>query len=159
MFRGPLGLSGALGDSGWDYDAYAIYYAYPSSDEVDGYPELILALGRDGLVASLAYAWDNYGLGETAVYLKLAKEQELPAGFALHASLGYSHFSSPETDFHLGAPDDYFDWNLAVSRPLAGFDLRLDYFDTDGNGNALFGRELADRRLVFSIARTFRLLE
>jgi uncharacterized protein (TIGR02001 family) len=152
------GYSADLGDSGWSYDVQFLYYFYPESDNVEDFPEVSLGLSYDWFSSSVAYTWDNYGLGEDALYFNLGGAFELSDSYGVHASIGYYDFDEPANDFFVGAPSNYIDWNVGVSATWVGFDFGLDYHDTDSDGEVLFG-DIADSRVVFSISRTFTLAD
>lgn len=152
------GYSGAFGNSGWEYDIQLVYYAYPDNDFTEDYPELLLGFTYDWFNSQIGYTWDNYGLGETAVYLNIGGEFPLPNEFSLRANVGYYDFDDADNDFFPGAPDSYTDWVIGISRSWSGFDFALDYVDTNSDGEVLFGDNAGDR-VVFSVSRTFSLIE
>ncbi len=48
---------------------------------------------------------------------------------------------------------EYFGWSIGVSTELVGLGLDLTYYDTDSDGEDLFGENLADGRVVFTASK------
>ena len=131
------------------YDVSFVYYTYPgTADGVDyDYPELIGKLtGWGWLTFTLGYSWDEFNSGETGIYYNLGGEWALPAEFTANAGIGYF-----DLDDVLG--DSYVDWTVGVSRSIGFVDLSFGYFDTNNDGEALYG-PLADDRWVLTASIT-----
>ncbi len=152
-----LGGYAGTTEHGMGYDIQAVYYTYPSSDNTDNYPELILSLDYRFLNAVLAYTPDNFGLDESALYYQIGAEFELGNDVLMHLSAGLSDFDKADRQFFASAPDSYSNWNIGISKSWNGFDFTLDYHATNSDADALFGDDISDDRIVFSVARTFDL--
>jgi len=150
---GYFGYSGAWNDL--FYDLGYIYYAYPGADSSLNYDfwEVSAALGYDfgmfSTSASVNYSPDFFGGSDDASYY--AAGIDVPVyDFTLSGHVGYQDI---EDEAAFGVPD-YTDWSLGVSYSLEGFDLSLQYIDTDLKEPG----ECADgcaERVIFGISRSF----
>lgn len=132
---------------GFDFDAGAIYYAYPDSPELGGNSQDFLELyfggsrefGAVTIDAKLSWSDDFYaGTGE-ALYAEIGAAIEIFEGITADARFGSSTF-----DDLAGA--DYEDWQLGLSGEALGVGWDLRYHDTsDFFGDAL----------VFSVSQSF----
>jgi uncharacterized protein (TIGR02001 family) len=126
------GYSGDFGN--FNYDIGAIYYAYPGADTPRDYDyyELSAAVGYDFdvLATSLAfnYSPDNFNETGDAEYLSLAVDVPLPQDFSLNTHVGYQWIDDHE---NFGIAKDYTDWSVGLGYELQGFDLSLQYVDTN----------------------------
>lgn len=148
-------MNGNLGDSGLSWDVGLIYYAYPgAADSLDyDFWEIQGAAGYDfgvaAVTASINYSPENFGKSGDAYYPKLAIDVPIPGvkGFAL---TGYVAKQYIEKNDVFGTPD-YLEWNIGASYNVLGFDLSLNYSDTDispaGDGN--------QEVILFTIGRSF----
>jgi uncharacterized protein (TIGR02001 family) len=143
------------GIENWSFDIGAIYYAYPNtSDSLDyDFWEIQAAIGYDfnvaALTASINYSPDNFGASGDAQYYKLAADIPLPHDFSLSTHIGRQAI---EKNSVFGVPD-YTDWSIGLGYTVEGFDLALQYIDTD-----LDKAECADGcdgRAIFSVSRSF----
>lgn len=149
------GLKGKFGNSGVTWDAGFIYYAYPGAASNLNYDfwELQAAVGYDfgvaAVTASINYSPDNFGESGDAYYPKLAVDVPIPTVKGLSLS-GYIAKQYIEKEVVFGTAD-YVEWNFGVTYNVAGFDLSLNYTDTDvdpsGDGN--------DGAVVFTVGRSF----
>lgn len=142
--------------AGINYDVGAIYYAYPGADSALDYDfyEVSLALGYDFDVASASasvnYSPEFFGDSGDALYYSLNTDIPLPADFTLSGHVGYQSIDDNDA---FGTPD-YTDWSIGIGYNLAGFDLSLQYIDTDLDEP----NECADgceERFVFGVSRSF----
>lgn len=150
------GLTGTLG-GGLGWDVGVIYYSYPGAADDDD-------LDYWEVKGALSYAFEGAALsptlglgvyyspeftGETgdAVYVVGSLDLALPQDFALSLHVGRQ--SIDETD-----PDAYLEYGVGISKTIAGFDLALNYYATDDDGEEFAGK-LADDRVVFSVSRGF----
>jgi hypothetical protein len=132
-----------------------IYYMYPGAAGTLNYDffEIAGSLGYDfgpaAVTASLNYSPDNFGASGTAYYPKLAVSAPVPAVKGLSVN-GYvaKQYIKNETAF--GSPD-YVEWNFGVGYSIAGFDLSLNYSDTDISPSADGKKEA----VIFGIKRAF----
>lgn len=148
------GYAGVLG--GINYDVGVIYYAYPGADSSKNYDfwEGSLALGYDFDVfsasASVNYSPNYFGNSGDAQYYALGVDVPLPKEFTLSGHIGHQVI---EKNASFGVPD-YTDWSLGLGYTLQGFDLSLQYVDTDLDEP----RECADgcaARAILGVSRSF----
>ncbi len=149
------GYSGDVGN--FNYDIGAIYYSYPGADtprEYDFY-ELSAAVGYDFEVfaTSLAfnYSPDNFNETGDSEYLSLAVDVPLPHDFSLSGHVGYQWI---DDHANFGIAKDYADWSVGLGYNLEGFDLSVQYVDTnlDEPQDCLDG---CDARVIFGVSRSF----
>ena len=149
------GLKGNVGDSGVSWDVGFIYYSYPGADSSLDYDfwEAQAALGYDfgiaSVTASVNYSPENFGESGAAFYPKLAVDVPVPGvkGLALSGHVA-KQFIDQEAVF--GSPD-YLEWNFGVGYSVLGFDLAVNYTDTDISPSA----DANDAMVLFTIARSF----
>jgi len=148
------GYSGSFNDV--SYDVGVIYYSYPGADSSLDYDfvEGAVAVGYDFDVfsasASVNYSPEYFGDSGDAVYYAAAVDVPLPSDFTLSGHVGYQSIDDNAT---FGVPD-YTDWSVGLGYTLGGFDLSLQYVDTDLNEP----NECADgcdSRVIFGISRSF----
>jgi uncharacterized protein (TIGR02001 family) len=102
------------------------------------------------------YSPDYYGEDGNAHYVNGTLDLALPWRFGLGFEIGYQDVEGDKTtgnNMGEGGGDgfDYIHWRLGLSYEIKGFELDLNYQDTneqDFLGNA------ADSRVVFSISRS-----
>lgn len=137
----------------FSYDLGVIYYWYPGArtNQDFDFVEVALGLGYDLEVAALSfganYSPENFGASGNALYLEGGVSVPLPYELELSATLGYQIIEDEAT---FGTPD-YLNWSVGLSRNVYGFDLGLNYIDTDeaSCGNA------CGATVVFSVSRSF----
>ncbi len=148
------GYSGELAN-GIGYDVGYIRYEYPGGSESDT-NEIYLGGSYNNFSATITYSDELAFLGseESAWYLSAGYEMELPQGFGLSASLGYSFgdaFDNVDSD---GLDDTYLDWSLGISKTVAGVDLGLTYTDTDFSESSDCDINICDSKFVFSVGKS-----
>ena len=149
------GFKGNIGDSGVSWDVGFIYYSYPGAASSLNYDfwEAQAALGYDFGVASVSasvnYSPDNFGESGAAFYPKLAVEVPIPGvkGLALSGHVAKQYIDKEGV---FGSPD-YVEWNLGIGYNVAGFDLAVNYTDTDISPSA----DANDAMVLFTIGRSF----
>ena len=129
-------------------DLGVLYYAYPSdkftSDDADAdYVEVYGSLGFFGATVGLNYSPDyTY---ETGDFFYLYGDYSLPlgeTGLSIDAHLGWNVFEDNDAlnDFGIGGGgDDYIDYSIGITFPVAGVDLSLAYIGTDVSKSDCFG--------------------
>lgn len=148
------GYGGSVGNI--SYDIGAIYYAYPGADSSLDYDfwEASFGLGYDFDVfstsASINYSPEYFGDSGDSQYYALGVDVPLPADITLSGHIGYQAI---DDNAAFGVPD-YTDWSIGLSYNLEGFDLSLQYIDTDLDepGECADG---CDARVVFGVSRSF----
>jgi len=149
------------------YDLSIIYYWYPGdsrdpeSDFVEGHIGLSYAFTKVPLEPNLGmgfnYSPDFYGEDGDAYYINATLGLALPHRFGLGFEVGYQSVEGDRTTgngFGLDGEDgyDYLFWRIGLSKELAGFNLDLNYYDTDES--EYFGK-IGEDRIVFTISRSF----
>ncbi|WP_225908005.1 TorF family putative porin [Hyphomonas sediminis] len=134
------GLAGEFA-SGISWDVGLLYYTYPDSEDDDlDFLEIKGALGYSfdsGLsIGGEAY----YDLDNENLYVAASAGYSLTDAFSVDGSVG---------NYQFDAGGDYTNWSLGGTYSAAGFDFDLRYWDTDIDGS-----DLADERVVFTIARS-----
>ncbi len=150
------GYSGAF--KGLSYDIGLIYYAYPGANSSLDYDfiEGSLAVGYDFDVfstsASLNYSPEYFGDSGDAVYYAAAVDVPLPSDLTLSAHIGHQTIDDGAA-FGIG-DDSYTDWSVGLGYNFEGFDLSLQYVDTDLDepGECSDG---CDSRFIFGVFRSF----
>jgi uncharacterized protein (TIGR02001 family) len=141
-----LGISGELaGGLGWDVGA--IRYMYPGVTENFDWNEFYVGASYGPVSGSFNYSNDVFGSGETGIFYTVGAEHGFEGGITVHGDIGLYDF-----DDSLGDPDSYVGWSLGVSGEFASLGLDLSYFDTDSDGEDLFG-DIADSRVVFTVSK------
>ncbi len=148
------GYSGSVG--GVSYDIGAIYYTYPGADTPRDYDfvEGSFALGYDfdfaAVSASVNYSPDYFNESGDAQYYALGLDVPVMDDLTFSAHLGRQNI---DNNGAFGVPD-YTDWSLGLGYALAGFDLSVNYIDTNLDEPS----ECADgcgSRVIFGISRSF----
>ena len=141
---------------GISYDIGGIYYAYPGADSALNYDyfEAALSLGYDFGVAStsasLNYSPEYFADSGDALYYKAGIDVPLPHEIGLSAHIGHQDIDD-NTAF--GVPD-YTDWSVGLGYTLKGFDLSVQYIDTDLDEPT----ECADgcaERIIVGVSKSF----
>ena len=148
------GYSGEV--KGVNYDVGVIYYAYPGANSSLDYDfwEGSLAVGYDfdafAVSASFNYSPEFFGNSGDAQYYALNVDVPLPRDISLSTHIGFQEIDDNTT---FGVPD-YMDWSAGLGYNLNGFDLSLQYVDTNLDEPS----ECADgcsQRAIFGIAKSF----
>jgi uncharacterized protein (TIGR02001 family) len=145
------GYSGELAN-GVGYDLGYIRYEYPGYGDADT-NEVYLGGSFSNFSAKLVYSDELAFIGskESAWYLAGGYEMELPQGFGLSASLGYSFGDAFDNDVF---SDSYLDWSIGISKSVAGVDLGLTYTDVDLDSADDCNSDICDTKFVFSIGKS-----
>jgi uncharacterized protein (TIGR02001 family) len=145
------GFSGELAN-GVGYDLGYIRYEYPGYGDADT-NEVYLGGSFSNFSAKLVYSDELAFIGskESAWYLAGGYEMELPEGFGLSASLGYSFGDAFDNDVF---SDSYLDWSIGVTKSVGGVDLGLTYTDVDLDSADDCNSDICDTKFVFSIGKS-----
>lgn len=141
--KGDVELDGSLGYgglvNGFTYDLNLVYYAFPG-DGVDGnHVEAIGTVGRD-----FGLALVNAGIGYTPSGQKAFQGREV---YYLFSDLDIPIPNTRVTaGFHVGyqdfGPSTRMHWTAGLFTAVAGFNLGLQYVDTNRSGKGLGSRAL-----------------
>jgi len=69
--------------------------------------------------------------------------------------VGAGYYTFDKQVFGSDAPDSYWNWNAGAFVNIGGFTLDARYYDTNGDGESLFGSKNAGSRFVVAISRSF----
>lgn len=151
--------------AGFKFDLGGIYYAYPGHDRPPGgfrldYVEAAARISREianevapvRLLGALHVSPDFQAESGTGVYLEGGADLTLPLEFILSGRAGHQWI---DRNTRFGTPD-YLWWGAGVARPVFGFTLALNYYDTNlSRAECVGGQKICDARVVFSVSRTF----
>lgn len=163
---GPfIGMSGAVFDTGMNYDSMLFQYVYPD-DSDSNYLELFnyLTLPSVGnLTVTLEFTptlTDWFGVDGLQSYnYAIHPSYSLPKGFTLSGTYGFQEFDEP-SDASYGNLD-WQHWNIGVSKMFFGWNWDVRYHDTDIKigEHDFYGFEhnnnIVDDRFVLAVSRTF----
>jgi len=145
------GFTGEFGNSGVGYDISVLRYMYPGTDGGD-WNEVNGSLRYHYFSLGIAHSGDVSGSSENGTYYNIGMDYPLPAGINLGLGLGYYDYDREV--FGRDNPDSATDYQVGLSKDLAGFGLNLSYTNTNGNARDLYGSKYADSRFIFSISKT-----
>ena len=146
-----LGFAGSFNDD-LGYDVGLVYYTYPSSDDVEEYPEIYAGLTYKWFELKQWYTNDSSGTDLDAFYTEANGTFELPANFGLAVHAGYSYGDAFEDS-------EYYDYSVGVTYTLGHFDFGLSYVDTSLDKNdVLYSNDdvfKSTGRAILSVSTTF----
>lgn len=146
-----VGASNGIGDTDLSYDVAFLRYMYPGTKGGD-WNEYYASLSYRYFSASIAFSNDVYGSDEAGTYYALGFDYNLPMNLAFSAAYGYYDYD--KAVFGAGSKDSATDYRIGLSTELAGFGLDLTYTDSDSNGEDLYGENVADGRLTFTLSKS-----
>ncbi|MFK5987074.1 MAG: TorF family putative porin [Pseudomonadota bacterium] len=136
------GFSGEAANFG--YDLGLIYYWY---DDVSGTGSRPVEFYVNGSfnIFSVGYAYSpKFFSDKESHYLHAGLDYELPAEFALSASVGRSMGDAY-------GDNEYTDYKIGVSKSLAGIDLDLSYVGNDHDSND----DVFDNKVILTVSKSF----
>lgn len=122
-------------DNGLGLDVGLIEYTYHGSSTADAnnFTEAYIGVSHSGFSAT-------YSFGDE---------------FDDHWELGYEHsFEQVSVNVSYGDYDSYSYYKVGVSGEVAGLGLALDFWNTDNDGDTLFGQNGGDR-VAFTVSKSF----
>lgn len=133
-------------DNGFGIDVGVIDYEYFDDNANDNLVEIYGGASYKWLSATAYFGVDNsLDAGDTDDYIWLEAGVEYPTGpVTLGATIG-----TLDSDV---AGSDYSGWSIGASTDAAGLNFGLTYYDTDSDGEQIFGNN-ADGRVVFSVSK------
>ncbi len=134
----------------WSADVSLVHYAYPGTApgmEYD-YSELLLSAHYRWLSATIAYSNDVFAMKEEGTSYQLSGEYSFGTLVNVSASAGYYDLSD-------AYGTSYAFHQVGLSKALGPVTLELTYHDTNGNGEMLFGPDIAQGRTVLTISTSF----
>ena len=143
------GFASEIGDTGISYDVGILRYIYP--DEDYDWNEVYLSLGFGPFSVSVAHSGDVYGSDENGTYYSAGFDYDLPMNIALSTGIGYYDY---DDDVFGASEDSATDYRIGLSTELVGFGWDLTYTDSDSDGEDLYGGNIADGRLIFTVSKS-----
>lgn len=150
-------------ESGWGWDAGAIYYSYPGESDLD-YVEVYGAVSYDWFKTKLSYSPAFNGdaaealarelTGDDAVsawYLEANAAIPLPGAFSLLLHAGLSTGDYWDNAFG----DDQIDYSVALGYTVGNYQLAAKYVDTDGDVKVTDDVFNNEGRFIFTVATKF----
>ena len=136
------------GGLGWDFGVLRYIYPGENYDWNEAYASLSYSLFSIGV----AHSSDVYDSGDTGTYYTVGFDYDLSAGIALSAGVGYYNYDDDVLDAGNVLDDSAVDYRIGLSTEMAGFGFDLTYYDTNSDGEDLYGKDLAEGRVVFTIS-------
>ncbi|MCV6615333.1 MAG: TorF family putative porin [Cellvibrionaceae bacterium] len=165
-FAGSLELDYYAGfatdiSEGVGIDVGVLYYDYPGTEGDDDYVELYGSVSFSGATVGLNYSDDYYNETGEFFYLYGGYEFSLPEDFSLAIHYGYNDLDRNDANakpgenvFLTNNADSYADYNITISKSVAGVDLSLGYYDTDLSTAECSGESWCDGSVIFTIAKS-----
>ncbi len=135
------------GGLGWDFGV--LRYIYPGENY--DWNEVYASLSYSFFSIGVAHSGNVYDSSESGTYYSAGFDYDLPAGIALSAGIGYYDY---DDDVFGATEDSAVDYRIGLSKEMAGFGFDVSYFDTNSDGEDLYGKDLAEGRVVFSISKS-----
>ncbi len=117
----------------WTLDGRFTYYAYPGAKTALDYDYYELGgsvtydFGIPKLTGSVNYSPDYFGESGTGMYYSLSTKVPLVYGFGVNGKIGHQ---SIDDAARFGVPS-YTDWSAGITYDWRGFQLGLQYVDTN----------------------------
>lgn len=148
------GFASDIGETGISYDVGYLRYVYDGENY--DYNEMYGSLGYSYFTLGLTYTNDYYSTGESGFYYNLGFDYDLPMGVSLSAGVGVYDYSSGAVREYFGGGDvdKATDFRIGLSKEMAGFGFDVTYTDSDSDGEQLYGKDIADGRVVFTISKS-----
>jgi uncharacterized protein (TIGR02001 family) len=146
------GYTGEISDT-MSWNIGAVYYMYPSSDDIGEYWEAYVGLDVGPISLKQWYADDLYEGGSSGLYTEANGTFPIgESGFSVLAHVGYSWGDAWKDD--LGG--ELFDYSIGVGYDFSKFSLALKYTGTDASGDQKITDDVANNegRVVFTISTT-----
>ena len=153
-----VGFANDIGDTGIGYDVNFLRYNYNDVDYETN--EYTIALSYSYFTAAYKYSDDWYDTGESSNYISLGFDYDLPADFALSASVGNSFGDAFDGD-KVGADRDfdYVDYKLGVSKDIVGVNFDLSYVGNDLSNKEcdayVGGNSICDDKVILTVSKSF----
>jgi uncharacterized protein (TIGR02001 family) len=111
------------------FTAGATWYDYPFGDDLDGYAEIYAGFNAGNFNAKQWYAWDNYALGQNAMYTEGNYTQPIGEKFSLGFHVGYSW-----GDYWDDAGGEIFDYAVQANFVAGNVTIFGKFTGTDASG-------------------------
>ena len=138
--------------AGIGYDVGVLRYVFPGTDGLD-WNEAYLGLSYSLFSLTISHSSDALASGENGTHYLLGFNYDLPMDIGFHANYAFYDVDDDIWD------DTLEDYNLGITKNIAGFDFDLTYYETLSEGEdateAAFGSDnRADSRFVFTISKS-----
>ena len=153
-----IGFANDIGDSGFSYDVNALRYNYDDADYETN--EYTISLSYSYFNVAYKYSDDWYDTDESSNYVSLGFDYDLPADFALSASVGNS-FGDAFDKKHMGTDTDfdYVDYKIGVSKDFVGVNFDLSYVGNDLSNKEctayVGGKSVCDDKVILTVSKGF----
>ncbi len=134
-------------------DLSAVYFVFPDETDELNYSEYIATLGVGNASFGLVFSPDYLGSDAAAIVVNADYSFSLTSALSLDLHVGYTVTDDEDDLSFEDDDDDYVDYSIGLSAPFKGVDLSLTFHNTDIDSGDL--EDLADERVVFSIAKSF----
>ncbi len=153
-----VGFANTLGNSGVDYKAEFLRYNYNDADYETN--EVSVGLRYSYFSASYSYSDDWYNTDESANYIKLSFDYNLPAEIGLSASVGHSFGDAYDKNkMDTDRDFDYVDYKVGINKDLVGVNFDLSYVGNDLSNKEcdtyVGGKSVCDDRVILSVSKGF----
>lgn len=148
-----VGYAGAVGPVG--YNVFVTRFTYPdgSNELIEDFNEYHADLSYSIVTVGVDYANDAFGSGADSLYLFASAEIALNDWISAHGLAGV--YSFDEDVFGSELPDSYIHYVVGLSASAIGLDWDVRFEDTDDDAATLFGEDIVDERVVFSVGKSF----
>lgn len=136
-------------DGGLGWDVGVLRYIYPGENY--DWNEFYASLSYSFFSVGVAHSGNVYDSSESGTYYTAGFDYDLPAGIALSAGIGYYDY---DDDVFGATEDSAVDYRIGLSTEAAGFGFDITYYDTNSDGEDLYGKDLAEGRVVFTISKS-----
>lgn len=144
------GFGGETG-GGLGYDFGILRYIYP--DEVYNWNEVYASLSYSFFSVGIAHSGSVYDTSKSGTYYSASFDHDFD-GIALSAGIGYYDYNDDVLDDDDEFDDSAVDYRIGLSKELAGFGFDVSYLGTNDDGEDLYGEDLAEGRVVFTISKS-----
>jgi len=145
------GFGGEFGESGIAYDVGVLRYIYPGTDS-GNWNEVYGSLSYHYFSLGIAHSGDVYGSSEKGTYYSVGAD--FPLFYDITLGLGLGYYDYDRRVFGQGNPNSATDYQVGLSKDLAGFELNLSYTNTNSNAKDLYGSKYADSRFILTISKS-----
>jgi len=145
------GFGGEFGESGVAYDLGVLRYIYPGTDGGD-WNEFYGSLSYSYFSVGVAHSGDVYGSDKNGTYYSAGFDYDITESIALSAGVGYYDYD--DAVYGIAGTDSATDYRIGLSTELAGFGVDVTYYDTNSDGETLYGKNISEGRAVLTISKS-----
>jgi uncharacterized protein (TIGR02001 family) len=145
------GFAGEISDTGISYDLGVLRYIYPGTDS-GNWNEIYASMSYSFFSLGVAHSDDVYNSNDRGTYYSLGFEYPTLAGINFETTFGYYDYDRDV--FGRGNADSAKDMKVGINKDLAGFNISLNYINSDGDAGEIYGDSITDGRVVFAISKS-----